>query len=1049
MAAEQRYSKTVQEADIELAALKWFQDLGYALRHGPEFSPGAAGAERATYSDIILVDRLRSALLTINPDIPVATIDEVIKHLQRPEAPTLIENNRAFHTLLRDGVDVEYRLPDGSAKGDKVWLFDFTDPDRNDWLAVNQFTVVESRGTNQHNRRPDIVVFVNGIPLAVIELKNAADENATVWSAHKQLQTYKAEIPSLLNTNALLLVSDGNEALVGSLTAGKDRFTPWRTTDGETVAAVSQPQLDVAIKGIFDRRWLLDYVRNYTVFEATDEHIVKKIAAYHQFHAVRKAIDTTITAARPDGDQRAGVIWHTQGSGKSLTMLFYAGRLVEQAELENPTIVVLTDRNDLDQQLFATFSGGRALLRQTPEQADDRDNLRELLKRASGGVVFTTIQKFLPDDIDGVRGNEHPLLSDRHNIIVITDEAHRSQYGLKAKIDKETGQKSYGFAKYCRDALPNATFIAFTGTPVESTDVSTRGVFGNEIDVYDIQRAIEDKATVPIYYEARLVKLGLDAAITETIDDDIDELTEGQELSEKEKLKTKWAAIEAIVGADERIEQVAEDIVNHFEDRLSGMDGKAMIVGMSRRICVDLHDAIVKLRPEWFHEDDDKGALKVVMTGNASDGPAFAKHARNKARRGELAKRFKNPADPLRMVIVRDMWLTGFDCPCLHTLYVDKPMAGHNLMQAIARVNRVFHDKPGGLIVDYIGIAFNLKKALKTYTQSGGQGATTIDQEQAVAVMKEKFERVKDMYHGFDYSRFFSASAADRVAVIPAAIEHVLALDDGKKRYLQVVLELAKAFALAVPHDKALEIREDVGFFQAVRAGIVKSTVSGGPSPEDLDLAVRQIVSKAVASEGVLDIFKAAGLKSPDLSILSDEFLEDVQGMPQKNLAFEMLRKLINDEIKVRGTKNIVEARSFSTRLQESILKYQNRSIETAEVIQELIELAKRLREAQQRGDSLGLNESEIAFYDALADNESASTLLGDETLKQIARELADRIRKSATIDWTIKETVRAEMRAMVRRLLRKYKYPPDLQEAATELVLAQAETLATSLTVP
>ena len=1031
------------ESTVEDAALEWFEGLGYAIAHGPEIAPDAADFERASYADVLLVDRLRNALFTLNPDIPAECLEEVIKRLQRPDQPTLIENNRAFHSLLRDGVDVEYRLPDGSSKGDKVWLFDFENPDRNDWLAANQFTVVEKIGTNQHDRRPDVVVFVNGIPLAVVELKNAADEEATIWTAYKQLQTYKAEIPSLFVGNAVLLVSDGNEARMGSLTAGKDRFTPWRTTDGEETAPKTQPELDVAIKGIFDRHHFLDYIRNYTVFEENDDgKIIKKIAAYHQFHAVRKAIGATVNASQPSGDKRAGVIWHTQGSGKSLTMLFYAGRLIEQSKLENPTVVVLTDRNDLDGQLFATFAGGKALLRQTPEQATDRNGLRDLLKRASGGVVFTTIQKFLPDD----RANEHPLLSDRRNIIVIADEAHRSQYGFRAKIDKETGQVGYGFAKYCRDALPNATFIAFTGTPVESSDVSTRGVFGNEIDIYDIEQAIEDNATVPIYYEGRLVKMGLDSAAAESIDEEIDELTEGEELSSKEKLKTKWAALEAIVGSDERIEQVAEDIVAHFEDRQSAMEGKAMIVAMSRRICMALHDAIVKLRPGWYHDDDDKGAIKVVMTGNASEGPEIAKHARNKSRREELAKRFKNPDDPLKLVIVRDMWLTGFDCPCMHTLYVDKPMRGHGLMQAIARVNRVFRDKPGGLVVDYIGIADQLKKALATYTESGGQGRTTVDQDEAVAVMKEKYEIVAAMFHGFDYGKFFSTKASERMAVIPEAIEHVLSLEDGKTRYLQAVLELAKAFALAVPHEDALAIRDDVGFFQTVRAGIVKATVGGGKSPEDLDTAVRQIVSKAVASEGVIDIFASAGLKNPDISILSDEFLADIQGLPQKNLALEMLRKLINDEIRVRGRKNIVEARSFREMLQASILKYQNRGIETAEVLQELIELAKRMQAAQKRGEQLGLNESEIAFYDALANNESAVTDLGDETLKAIARELAERIRKSATIDWTIKETVRAEMRAMVRRLLRKYKYPPDQQEAATELVLAQAENLAQAL---
>lgn len=1033
----------INESVVEDAALEWFEEIGYTAIHGPDLAPETPGQERESYSDIMLVDRLRAALLTLNPDVPAETIDGVIQQLQRPESPSLIENNLAFHTMIRDGVDVEYRLPDGSTKGDKVWLFDFEDPDRNDWLVVNQFTVVEQIGSNRHERRPDVVVFVNGIPLAVIELKNAADEDTGIWDAYKQLETYKAEIPSLFTYNGLLLISDGFFARVGSLTAGKDRFTPWRTIDGVEIAPKNAAQLEVAVKGLFDRRLFLDYVRNFTVFETNDEKIIKKIAAYHQFHAVRKAIGATVVASKPDGDNRAGVIWHTQGSGKSLTMLFYAGRLIEQSELENPTIVVLTDRNDLDDQLFSTFAGGKALLRQTPEQAEDRGDLRDKLTRASGGVVFTTIQKFIPDDGDSV----HPLLSDRRNIIVVADEAHRSQYGFKAKIDPKTGQKTYGFAKYCRDALPNATFIAFTGTPVESTDVSTRGVFGNEIDIYDIERAIEDNATVPIYYQGRLIKVKMDDEASKTLDEDIDEVTEGQEVTDSERAKSKWAALEAIVGSEERLDQVAQDIVDHFEERQSVIEGKAMVVAMSRRICMALHDAIIKIRPDWYADDDDKGAIKVIMTGNASEGPEVTKHSRNKARREEIAKRFKDPNDPLELVIVRDMWLTGFDCPCMHTLYVDKPMKGHGLMQAIARVNRVFRDKPGGLIVDYIGIADQLKKALSTYTQSGGKGTTTIDQREAIAIMMEKYEVVRDMYHGFDYDCFFTGKASERMGVMANAADFIVGLEDGKSRYLQALLELSKAYSLTTGSKKAKEIGDEVGFFQVVRAGIVKAGSSEKRSAEDLDIAIRQIVSNAVASEGVIDIFSAAGLENPDISILSEDFLEDLQKLPQKNLALEMLKKLINDEIKVSSKRNIVEARSFKDMLQASIQKYQNRGIETAEIIAELIELAKKMREAQQRGEKLGLNISEIAFYDALSTNESAQEDLGDDTLKQIARELADRIRKSATIDWTIKDTVRAEMRAMVRRLLRKYKYPPDQQEEATELVLAQAEVLAESVT--
>ena len=1015
----------LDEAQIEIATIEWLKELGYQYAHGPAIAPDGTAPERTSYADVILVDRLRAALTTINPKIPTEAVEEAIRKILRAETPSLVENNQRFHRLVTEGVDVEYRRKDGSVKGDKVHLFDFENADNNDWLAVNQYTVQEGRGTP---RRPDVVVFVNGIPLAVIELKNPADQDATIWTAYKQFQTYKAEIGSLFVFNGLLVISDGLEARLGSLTADKDRFMPWRTIDGEEVAPLNQPQLEVLVKGVFDRRWFLDLIRHFVVFESDGKVTIKKLAGYHQFHAARKAVEATVKATK--GDKRCGVVWHTQGSGKSLTMLFYAGKLIDEPAMENPTLVVLTDRNDLDDQLFGTFSRCKAVLRQNPAQAEDCGDLKEKLKVASGGVVFTTIQKFLPDE----KGAKYETLSERRNIVVIADEAHRSQYDF---ID--------GFARHMRDALPNASFIGFTGTPIEKTDANTRAVFGDYIDVYDIQRAIEDKATVPIYYEGRLAKINLDEKEKPKLDVAFEEVTEGEETSKREKLKTKWAALEAVVGAEKRVRLVAEDLVQHFERRLEAMEGKGLIVCMSRRICMDLYDAIVKLRPGWHSDDDDKGAVKVVMTGSASEGPRVAGHARSKARREQLAKRFKDPKDPLKLVIVRDMWLTGFDCPCMHTMYVDKPMRGHGLMQAIARVNRVFRDKPGGLVVDYLGIADQLKQALAVYTESGGQGDTAIDQEEAVAIMLEKFEIVEGIFYGFDYAVVFSGSHAERLALIPRAIEHVLQQDDGKERFLKAVTELSKAFALSVPHAEALRIRDHVGFFQTVRAALIKATTST-KTAEELDTAIRQIVSKAVAPEGIVDIFATAGLKNPDISILSDEFLAEVRGLPQKNLAVELLKKLLNDEIKLRGKRNVVESRSFKEMLEAAIRKYENRAIETAQVIQELIELAKEMRAAHGRGERLKLTDDELAFYDALAANDSAKDVLGDETLRAIARELAVKIKENASIDWAIKETVRAAMRAMVKRLLRKYGYPPDKQEAATVLVLEQAEVICSTM---
>ena len=1013
----------MREVDVEAAALAWFQDLGWATLYGSDIAPGEPAAERTSYEQVVLEGRLREALHRMNPAVPAEAIDEAFRKLTRISSPQLVEANHELHYYLVNGVSVEYLRPDGSIGYDPVRVLDFDAPDENDWLVVNQLTVTEFG----HTRRPDLVVFVNGLPLAVIELKNAASESATVWSAFQQLQTYKNELPAFFVFNETLVVSDGLQAHLGTLSSNRERFAPWRTIEGEELAPASLTQLEVLIHGVFDKRRFLDVIRYFIVYESDGDSVIKKLAGYHQFHAVARAVEATLAASRPAGSRRVGVVWHTQGSGKSLTMAFYAGRVVLHPEMRNPTLVVLTDRNDLDEQLFGTFSRCKELLRQTPEQARDRGHLRDLLKVAAGGVVFTTVQKFLPE----TRGDTFPLLSPRENIVVIADEAHRSQYDF---ID--------GFARHMRDALPNASFIGFTGTPIESTDKSTRSVFGENISVYDIQRAVQDGATVPIYYESRLAKIVLEDEEKPRLDEAFDEVTEGEEIEGKEKLKTKWSALEALVGTDRRLALIADDLVRHFEARLEVMDGKAMVVCMSRRIGVELYKALVALRPNWHHADDDQGAIKLVMTGSASDPADWQPHIRSKSRREALAQRFKNPDDSLKLVLVRDMWLTGFDAPCMHTMYIDKPMQGHGLMQAIARVNRVFRDKPGGLIVDYLGLADQLKRALHTYTESGGRGEAKVDQEEAVAQMLERYEVCCGIFHGFDWSLWTSGTPAQRLSLLPAAQEHVLAQQDGKDRLLQAVTELSKAFALSVPHDEAIRIRDDVGFFQTVRTVIAKTSAGDRKSSGDVDHAIRQIVSKAVASDEVVDIFAAAGLKNPDISILSDQFLADVRGMQHKNLAVELLRKLLNDEVKARARHNIVQGRSFAELLEKSIRRYRNRAIEAAQVIEELIALANEMRQAQKRGASLGLTSDELAFYDALEVNDSAVKILGDDALRAIARELVDTVRKNVTIDWTVKESVRAKLRVIVKRILRKHGYPPDKQEAAANTVLQQAELL-------
>ena len=1036
------------ESTVEDAALSWFTELHYSVAHAPHLAPGEIAAERKSFDDVALNGRLRDAIAKLNPTVPSDARQEALRKVLRHDAPSLVANNRAFHRMLRDGVPVEYRREDGSIAGDHVRLIDFENPDANDWLAVNQFPVIEG----QNNRRPDIVLFVNGLPLGIIELKIPEDTDKWFAAAYNQIQTYKQEIPSLMHFNEVTVISDGLEARIGSLTANQEWFKVWRTIEGEFDAPPTALELETLVRGVFEKPRFLDLIRNFIAFEEDPDSgtVNKLIAGYHQFHAVKAAVDETIRATRSavkevpgqywagkmeggkEGDRRVGVVWHTQGSGKSLSMLFYAGCIIEHPSMENPTLVFLTDRNDLDDQLFGQFLRCDEMVRQTPIQAESVKHLRELLDVASGGVVFTTMQKFAPEQ----KGGKAPLLSNRRNILVIADEAHRSQYDL---ID--------GLARNVRDSLPNASFIGFTGTPIEKTDANTRAVFGDYISIYDIQRAVADKAIVPIYYESRVAKLGLNQSELPKIDEEFEEITEGEELTRKEKLKTKWAALEALVGSEKRVALIARDIVDHYERRLEAMEGKAIIVCMSRRICVDLLNAIEVLRPEWVSgaNDDETGkscVVKIVMTGSAEDGPDWQRHVRNKEKRRKLAARFKDPKDPFKIVIVRDMWLTGFDAPSLSTMYVDKPMRGHGLMQAIARVNRVFRDKPGGLVVDYLGLADQLKYALATYTQSGGKGEPSIDTAKAVAVMVEKHEIACAMMHPFDWSKWENGTPAEKMSLLPGAQEHILEQEDGKDRFVQIVTELSQAFALCAGTEEAIAIRDDIGFFQAVKAALAKPR---GPrkTTEELDHAVRQLVAKAIVPEGeIIDVFTAAGLKQPDLSILSDQFLAEVRGLKYKNVAAELLAKLLGDEIKVRSKRNVVQSREFSEMLKKTLNAYHNRAIATQEVIEELIKLAKQLSEADKRGADLGLNDDEIAFYDALAANNSAVEVMGKDSLKVIATELVTQVRKSVTIDWTLRESARAKIKVLVKRILRKHGYPPDLQDEATKLVLQQAELL-------
>lgn len=1044
----------ITEDQLEQLCLEWFQSIRYDYANGYDIAPDGNAPERSDYRQIVLFGRLLAQLQVINPHIPSSVLETVAQQVAKPETPILIKNNKTFHQWLLEGVKVSFKQ-DGKDKTDYVQLIDFSNTANNQFLVVNQFTIIGTKG----NRRPDLIVFINGLPLAVIELKNPADSHADIWQAYQQIQTYKDQIPDLFTFNEALVVSDGLNARIGSLTANKERYLPWRTIASEDDQPLFEYRLETLVKGFFKPELLLDYIRFFVLFEQDGDKTIKKIAGYHQFHAVREAVKATLIASQQvktvtaepranygneviPGSRKAGVVWHTQGSGKSISMVCYAGKLLAQPEMNNPTIVVVTDRNDLDGQLFNTFKMASETLKQTPIQASDRDELRDILaSRQSGGIIFTTVQKFalLADEA------HHPVLSQRHNIVVISDEAHRSQYGDKAKLNTKTGEYTFGYSKHLRDALPQASFIGFTGTPISADDKDTRAVFGGYVSIYDIQDAVDDGATVPIYYESRLAKLDINEANIEVLNDEIEEVMEDEEdIPTREKTKSKWAALEKLVGSAPRIEQVGKDLVQHFETRTSTMPGKGLIVCMSREICVDMYDAIVAIKPEWHDPDPTKGAIKIVMTGSASDKAKLQNHIYDKKTKELFEKRFKDVNDPLQLVIVRDMWLTGFDAPNCHTMYIDKPMKGHNLMQAIARVNRVFKDKPGGLVVDYIGIANELKQALKTYTDSKGKGAPTLDTAEAFAILQEKMDIVRGLFHGFDYSDYETKA----LNLLPGAMNHILGLEDGKKRYLDVMAAINKAFTLCGTLDEAEPLKKEIAFLSAVKAAITKFTVVDKRlTDEDKNSALKQIIDNAIVADGVADVFDLAGLDKPNIGLLSDEFLEDVKNMPQRNLAMELLEKLLRDEIKARMKTDVVSEQKYSDRIMETLRKYHNRAIETAQVIEELIALAKEMEADLAQAENLGLNHDEIAFYRALIQNESAVRELGDNNLRELAKFITEQLRKSTTVDWQVRDSVRAKLRNLVRRALRKWKYPPDKANEAIELCLRQAEVLSQSWT--
>jgi type I restriction enzyme R subunit len=1081
----------ITEDHIELLAIEELKSLGYNYVYGPVIGPDGENPERINYEEVLLGNRVKTAIAKLNTSLSPEIQTEGFKELQRIHSPELLANNETFHRMLTEGIPVTKQV-DGYTRGDRIWLVDFENPENNEFLVVNQFTIIE----DGKNKRPDLLLFVNGIPLVVIELKNAGDENATLKSAYNQIETYKQQIPSLFTYNGFNVISDGLEAKAGSLSAGFSRYMSWKTSDGENEASHLTSELETLIRGMLNKKTLLDLLRHFIVFEKSKKedaktgvitiHTVKKLAAYHQYYAVNRAVESTLRAAgftnyngqrfdglsgtndnngsivsespesygvpgvmsQPIGDRKGGVVWHTQGSGKSLSMVFYTGKIV--LALDNPTVLVITDRNDLDDQLFDTFAASTQLLRQEPKQVEDRKHLKELLKVASGGVIFTTIQKFQPED-----GNVYETLSKRKNIVVIADEAHRTQYGFKGKTIDDKDEKGnvigkkvvYGFAKYLRDALPQATYLGFTGTPIESTDVNTPAVFGNYIDVYDIAQAVEDGATVRIFYESRLAKVNLSdegKQLVAALDADLAE----DDLTETQKAKAKWTQLEGLIGSENRIKIIANDIVKHFEQRQEVFEGKGMVVSMSRRIAVALYEEIIKIRPQWHSKDIDKGVIKVVMTAASSDGPDLANHHSTKSQRKQLADRMKNPNDELKLVIVRDMWLTGFDAPSMHTLYIDKPMKGHNLMQAIARVNRVYKDKPGGLVVDYLGIASDLKKALSFYSDAGGKGDPALAQEQAVGIMLEKLEVVSNLFHGFNYEDYFEANTSKKLSLILGAEEHILGLEDGKKRYINEVTALSSAFAIAIPHEQAMDVKDEVSFFQAVKARLAKFDATGsGKTDEEIETTIRQVIDKALVSDKVIDIFDAAGIKKPDISILSEEFMLELKGMKHKNIALEVLKKLLNDEIKVRAKTNLVQSKSLMEMLEDSIKKYHNKILTAAEVMDELIRLSKDIIKMDSEAQHLGLTDFEYAFYTAVANNESAKQLMQQDKLRELAVILTERVKQNASIDWTIKESVRAKLKVIVKRTLRQFGYPPDMQKLATETVLKQAELIASELT--
>jgi len=1043
----------ITENEIELFAIELLEKQGFEYIYAPNIAPDSETPMRESFEDVILKEKLQNSLTAINPTLEYDQIEYAVKQIERLKTTELLTDNEAFHKILTEGITVEVQK-DGVTRGEIVKLIDFDDISNNDFVVTNQFTVIE----NGINKRPDLILFINGLPLVVVELKNPVDEKATIVSAYKQIQTYKSVIPSLFTYNAFCIISDGLEAKAGTISAGLTRFMSWKSSDGKNEASKLISQVETMITGMLNPVTLLDLIRNFIVYEKstredsktgiTTIETVKKLAAYHQYYAVNKAVERTTKASAEDGDKKGGVVWHTQGSGKSLSMVFYTGKIV--LALNNPTILVITDRNDLDDQLFDTFASSASLLRQEPIQADDREHLKKLLKVASGGVIFATIQKFQPQE-----GNIYDELSNRRNIIVLADEAHRTQYGFKPKTVKvkdkegnEIGSKIvYGFAKYLRDALPNATYLGFTGTPIESSDVNTPAVFGDYVDIYDIAQAVEDGATVKIYYESRLAKITLSDEGKELVKE-LDNELGADDLSETQKAKAKWTQLEALIGSENRVKEVAQDIVSHFEKRQEVFDGKGMIVAMSRRIASELYKEIIRLKPDWHSDDLTKGVIKVVMTASSSDGPELAKHHTTKQQRRDLANRMKDVNDKLQLVIVRDMWLTGFDAPSMHTLYIDKPMKGHNLMQAIARVNRVYKDKPAGLVVDYLGIASDLKKALSFYSDSGGKGDPALAQEQAVALMLEKLEVVSQMYHGFEYENYFEADTREKLSLILEAEEHILGLEDGKKRYIDEVTALSQAFAIAVPHDEAMDVKDEISFFQAVKARLVKFDSSGsGRTDEELETTIRQVIDKALVTEQVIDIFDASGIKKPDISILSEEFLMEVAGMKHKNIALEVLKKLLNDEIKTRQKTNLVQSKSLMEMLENSIKKYHNKIITAAEVIEELINLSKDIHRMDEEPKEMGLTDFEYAFYSAIANNDSAKEVMEKEVLRELAVVLTERVRANASIDWTIKESVRSKLKVIVKRTLRQFGYPPDMQTLATETVLKQAEMIAEELT--